>query len=67
MTRVAAWDDKLMVAACNGLLTVLSSPLLQISQSETMSELDWGQGKWRVYGKALEMALQSQEARACSR
>ena len=36
------------------------------SLTETMSMLDWGKGKWKAYGKDLEAALQSKEARACT-
>ena len=36
------------------------------SLTETMSELVWGEGDWKAYGKDLETALQSQEARSCS-
>ena len=36
------------------------------SLTETMSELNCSAGKWKAYGKDLEMALQSQEARSCS-
>ena len=33
---------------------------------ETMAELLWGEGKWKSYGKDLETALQSNEARSCA-
>ena len=36
------------------------------SLTGTLSRLDWRQGKWELYAKDLEMALQSEEARACS-
>ena len=41
-------------------------PPLCRSLTETMSTLDWSDGKWKPYGKDLETALQSQEARACA-
>ena len=37
------------------------------SLTETMLTLHWHEGDWKPYGKDLETALQSQEARACSR
>jgi hypothetical protein len=36
------------------------------SLTVTMSYLDWREGKWRAYGKDLETALKSKEARACT-
>ena len=64
-TRVVACGDELRVAVCDRFLTIsLLSSFLDLA--ETMSTLYWSEGKWKKYGKDLETALQSQEARACS-
>ena len=36
------------------------------SLTETMSTVDWSEGRWKPYGKDLETALQSKEAQACT-
>ena len=66
-TQVVSWgrcaDGCRLRLFTNG----VSFPLFCRSRSltETMSYLDWGRGKVKEYGKDLETALQSKEARAC--
>ena len=66
VTRVAGWGGA-DVADWDCLLTVSSVFVLFCrSLTETMSWLDWGEGRWKPYGKDLETALQSKKARSCS-
>ena len=55
--------DELTVAVRECLLTM---SLSRKSLTETMSELNWREGKWESFGKDLETALESQEAQACT-
>ena len=63
--RAAGWGR----AVCRSLRWFtdgFSFLLFDRALTETMLKLDWSKGKWKAYGKDLETALQSQEARSCT-